>query len=77
MASPTTIRASSSRGKRGRCSAGFATGWAVQGPGKEVFFEQAHVAGREVAVDFTHATELGVTIAPNRSPRLEPTEKTE
>jgi len=35
---------------------------ALQGPRKEVFFEQTHVPGREAAVDFTHATELGVTI---------------
>jgi len=35
---------------------------AVNGPTQEVFFEQRHVAGREAAVDFTHATELGVTI---------------
>jgi hypothetical protein len=36
---------------------------AQQGPGKEVFFEQVHPPGREAACDFTHATELGVTIA--------------
>lgn len=36
---------------------------ALHGPGKEVFFEQCHVPGREAAVDFTHATDLGVTIA--------------
>jgi hypothetical protein len=35
---------------------------ALHGPGKEVFFPQAHVAGREAAVDFTHGTELGVTV---------------
>ena len=35
---------------------------ALHGPQKEVFFEQQHVPGREAAVDFTHATELGVTI---------------
>ena len=35
---------------------------AMRGPRKEVFFEQTHVPGREAAVDFTHATELGVTI---------------
>jgi hypothetical protein len=35
---------------------------AINGPTQEVFFEQTHVAGREAAVDFTHATELGVTI---------------
>lgn len=36
---------------------------AEQGPVKEVFFEQVHPPGREAACDFTHATELGVTIA--------------
>jgi hypothetical protein len=36
---------------------------ALHGPGKEVFFEQRHVPGREGALDFTHGTELGVTIA--------------
>jgi hypothetical protein len=35
---------------------------ALHGPEKEVFFPQEHVAGREAAVDFTHATELGVTV---------------
>ncbi|MCI0673172.1 MAG: IS21 family transposase, partial [Myxococcaceae bacterium] len=35
---------------------------AVQGPGKEVFFQQVHPPGREAQMDFTHATELGVTI---------------
>ena len=36
---------------------------ALHGPAKEVFFEQTHPPGREAAIDFTHATELGVTIA--------------
>ena len=36
---------------------------ALHGPPKEVFFPQEHVAGREAAVDFTHCTDLGVTIA--------------
>lgn len=39
---------------------------------REVFFEQRHVLGRQGAFDFTHATELGVTIAgvlyPSRRP---------
>ena len=35
---------------------------ALHGPDREVFFEQVHPPGREVAVDFTHATSLGVTI---------------
>ena len=36
---------------------------ALKGPAKEVYFEQRHVAGREGAFDFTHATDLRVTIA--------------
>jgi transposase len=36
---------------------------AVQGPEREVFFPQEHRAGQMAAIDFTHATELGVTIA--------------
>jgi hypothetical protein len=35
---------------------------ALQGPDKEVFFEQEHVAGREAAIDFTECTSLRVTI---------------
>ncbi len=35
---------------------------AMFGPDKEVYFEQVHVPGREGAFDFTHGTELGVTI---------------
>jgi hypothetical protein len=36
----------------------------------EVFFEQVAVPGREAAIDFTHATELGVTIAGEAFPHL-------
>lgn len=36
---------------------------AVQGPPREVFFSQVHPLGREAQIDFTHASELGVTIA--------------
>jgi hypothetical protein len=36
---------------------------AVHGPSKEVFFPQVHVPGREAQMDFTHASDLGVTIA--------------
>lgn len=36
---------------------------ALQGPPKEVFFEQTHELGREAAADFTHCDDLGVTIA--------------
>lgn len=35
---------------------------ALYGPDRQVYFEQVHPPGREAAVDFTHATELGVTI---------------
>jgi len=35
---------------------------AIHGPEKEVFFEQVHIPGREAAIDFTHGTELGVTV---------------
>jgi hypothetical protein len=43
---------------------------AVQGPDREVFFEQVHPPGREAQIDFTHATELGVTIAGVPFPHL-------
>ena len=36
---------------------------AVHGPGKEVYFPQEHPPGREAQLDFTHASELKVTIA--------------
>src|SRR6267143_3891168 len=36
----------------------------------EVFFEQIAVAGREAAINFTHATDLGVTIAGDPFPHL-------
>jgi hypothetical protein len=35
---------------------------ALDGPAKEVFFAQVHYPGRLCASDFTHCTELGVTI---------------
>lgn len=35
---------------------------AMQGPDREVFFEQDHPPGRESQIDFTHAEELGVTL---------------
>lgn len=35
---------------------------AIQGPPKEVMFEQVHQPGREGAFDFTDCTELGVTV---------------
>lgn len=36
---------------------------AMHGPHREVYFQQVHPPGREGAFDFTHATELRVTIA--------------
>jgi hypothetical protein len=36
---------------------------AVQGPDREVFFEQIHPPGREAQIDFTHGSELGVHVA--------------
>lgn len=36
---------------------------AEQGPEKEVFFPQEHLPGKMASIDFTHATELDVTIA--------------
>lgn len=36
---------------------------ALEGPPRAVVFRQEHPAGREGAFDFTHCTELGVTIA--------------
>lgn len=36
---------------------------ALEGPAKEVFFAQVHHPGRLCASDFTHCTELGVTIS--------------
>jgi hypothetical protein len=43
---------------------------AVHGPEKEVFFEQQHLPGREAAIDFTHAEELGVTVSGLPFPHL-------
>lgn len=36
---------------------------ALSGPEKEVFFGQEHHPGRRMSTDFTHASELGITIA--------------
>ncbi len=38
---------------------------ALHGPSKVVKFPQEHVPGREGSFDFTHCTELGVTILGN------------
>jgi hypothetical protein len=43
---------------------------AVHGPEPEVYFEQVAVPGREAAIDFTHGTDLGVTIAGAPLPHL-------
>jgi len=43
---------------------------AENGAPKEVFFEQRHVPGREGQFDFTHATELKVTIGGEAFPHL-------
>lgn len=45
--------------------------WRAQhGPEPEVFFEQVAVPGREAAIDFTHATDLGVIVAGDPFPHL-------
>jgi hypothetical protein len=45
--------------------------WRAQhGPEPEVFFEQVSVPGREAAIDFTHATDLGVIVAGDPFPHL-------
>lgn len=45
--------------------------WRVtEGPGREVFFAQRHVAGRLCQSDFTHMTELGITIGAQSFPHL-------
>lgn len=43
---------------------------ALHGPEPEVYFPQVAVPGREAAIDFTHATDLGVTIAGVPFPHL-------
>ena len=43
---------------------------ALHGPEPEVYFEQVAVPGREAAIDFTHATDLEVTIAGDAFPHL-------
>jgi len=43
---------------------------ALHGPEPEVYFQQVAVPGREAAIDFTHATDLGVTIAGEAFPHL-------
>jgi transposase len=43
---------------------------AVNGPEREVYFEQQPVVGREAAIDFTHGEELGVTVGGKPFPHL-------
>jgi hypothetical protein len=43
---------------------------ATDGPVREVFFAQRHVAGRLGQSDFTHMTELGITIAAQSFPHM-------
>jgi hypothetical protein len=43
---------------------------ALHGPEPEVYFPQVAVPGREAAIDFTHATDLGVTVAGVPFPHL-------
>ncbi len=43
---------------------------ARHGPDKEVFFSQVHVPGEALQTDFTHCTELGITIAGEPFPHL-------
>ena len=43
---------------------------AMHGPDPEVYFQQVAVPGREAAIDFTHAAELGVTLAGVPFPHL-------
>jgi Mu transposase-like protein len=43
---------------------------ALHGPEPEVFFEQVAEPGREAAIDFTHASDLAITIAGEPFPHL-------
>lgn len=43
---------------------------ATSGPDKEVFFSQLHKAGEALQTDFTHGTELGVTLRTEPFPHL-------
>lgn len=43
---------------------------AMEGPGREVFFAQQHVPGRLGQSDFTHMTELGITVGGQSFPHL-------
>lgn len=43
---------------------------AMEGPGREVFFAQQHVPGRLGQSDFTHMTELGITVSGQSFPHM-------
>jgi hypothetical protein len=43
---------------------------ATEGPGREVFFAQQHVAGRLGQSDFTHMNQLGITIGGQSFPHM-------
>jgi transposase len=43
---------------------------ALEGPGREVFFRQEHVPGRLGQSDFTHMTDLEITIGGQRFPHM-------
>ena len=43
---------------------------ALNGPDREVYFEQEHPPGREAQMDFTHCGELGITIGGEPFPHL-------
>ena len=43
---------------------------ATEGPGREVFFAQKHIPGRLSQSDFTHMTELGITLGGQSFPHM-------
>ena len=63
---PTTFHAGQARTLQRR----FREWRALHGPEPEVYFEQVAVPGREAAIDFTHGSDLGVTIAGAPLPHL-------
>ena len=64
------IRSSFTRGRRGRCSGAFATGGRGTASSPRCSSSKSPCPGREAAIDFTHATDLGVTIAGDPFPHL-------
>ncbi len=63
-------RSSFTRGRRGRCSGAFATGGRGTASSPRCSSSKSPCPGREAAIDFTHATDLGVTIAGDPFPHL-------